>query len=795
MGSIITIFKKNLFVIFYILLFFNFQRHSCPKCSENFSTKMNIIDHFQTEHKIKIEKIQFIVKTLDEFEAWKKNLEKVEKCDYIHESGKKSRENSQWQCHRSGYFTPVKKPKRRLAKKGSKKIDGFCPSSIHLIKNSTTGFYEVTFISTHVGHDNDLEHVRFDSEIREEIASKVAAGIPTDRIVKSCRSRNEDSSTQIKTKHHLVTRKDVYNVGFLNNVSNISVRNERRCPDDVEGVESYVTDEKNAESILFYKKQGDEHAIFKNEDFVLVIMKPEQEQKLKKFGSYVICLDGSHGTNMYDFLLHSLFIIDEYEEGYPACFMITNRNDEIVFNQMFSCIKNKVGLIITKVFLTDMQLSYINAWLNVMSNPKFILWCSWHVSHAWKTNYSKFTCSKKKRDELVDQLHDLRGETNKDKFHEKLDKFLSIADEGTQNFITYFKTYYASHPKNWAYAYRSHAGINTNMSIERFHGVVKHVYAKGLKIEQVQDILHILDDYIKEREEEAQIAAIKGKVSTKERYLRKAHDKAILLVGKGHVLNIQLNTFSVKSFTDDSLTYEVKKSEIKRCSDQKQCFIECLDCEVCLHEFYCSCKENSIRNRMCKHIHLVCLENDSFVHKKLDSYEFIKGVTEEGVVSPIYQEEILQHPAESSIKINIEQSKNLDSEADLDAYTSISVPKEVNDHQEDIIELSGSSSNPISAEHSKNLDSSKAELQKTFEGVLNLIETKNDSIYIKSMLSRMKATLSATKIGKGPSFKKATVKKHFKIGKCEQQLRGFRTTKKKSNKKKNSHQLKTTEQD
>lgn len=163
----------------------------------------------------------------------------------------------------------------------------------------------------------------------------------------------------------------------------------------------------------------------------------------------------------------------------------------------------------------------------------------------------------------------MRTETNKEKFHVKLDKFLSFSDAEAENFITYFKTHYALVPENWAYAYRNHAGINTNMSIERFHGVVKHVYAKGLKIEQVQDILHILDEYIRDREEEAQIAAIKRKVTTKERYLRKAHDKATPLLGKDYVTGMQENNFSVKSFSDVSLSYEFKKNKIKKCSNQK----------------------------------------------------------------------------------------------------------------------------------------------------------------------------------------------------------------------------------
>ena len=37
---------------------------------------------------------------------------------------------------------------------------------------------------------------------------------------------------------------------------------------------------------------------------------------LIKFGNNTVCIDATHGTDMYDFHLITLLVIDEYGEGY-----------------------------------------------------------------------------------------------------------------------------------------------------------------------------------------------------------------------------------------------------------------------------------------------------------------------------------------------------------------------------------------------------------------------------------------------------------------------------------------------
>ena len=49
---------------------------------------------------------------------------------------------------------------------------------------------------------------------------------------------------------------------------------------------------------------------------------------LKKCGhGRVVCMDDTHGTNSCDFSLTTLLVVDEFGEGYPTAWCLSNRTD------------------------------------------------------------------------------------------------------------------------------------------------------------------------------------------------------------------------------------------------------------------------------------------------------------------------------------------------------------------------------------------------------------------------------------------------------------------------------------
>ena len=74
-------------------------------------------------------------------------------------------------------------------------------------------------------------------------------------------------------------------------------------------------------------KQQDDLDNFSDEDFIICLQTEFQQDMLSQHGSNVICADATHGTNMYDFLLITILTMDEYGEGIPVGWMISNRED------------------------------------------------------------------------------------------------------------------------------------------------------------------------------------------------------------------------------------------------------------------------------------------------------------------------------------------------------------------------------------------------------------------------------------------------------------------------------------
>jgi hypothetical protein len=116
--------------------------------------------------------------------------------------------------------------------------------------------------------------------------------------------------------------------------------------------------------VLFYKEQGvesDPQTLLDVTDFALIIMTSFQSQQLVKFGHDKVCLDGTHGTNSYDFQLYTLMTVDEFGSGCPVAFCFSNRADETIFKLFFEKIKIKVGVITSNVFMSDDAPAFYNA--------------------------------------------------------------------------------------------------------------------------------------------------------------------------------------------------------------------------------------------------------------------------------------------------------------------------------------------------------------------------------------------------------------------------------------------------
>ena len=90
------------------------------------------------------------------------------------------------------------------------------------------------------------------------------------------------------------------------------------------------------ESPVLFKQQGVEQPDLNDfgiGDFAIGLQTVFQRDMLLKFGSEVVCMDSTHGTNVYDFYLVAILVLDDYGEGVPVAWLITNRKDASAVHQ------------------------------------------------------------------------------------------------------------------------------------------------------------------------------------------------------------------------------------------------------------------------------------------------------------------------------------------------------------------------------------------------------------------------------------------------------------------------------
>ncbi|CAG9765599.1 unnamed protein product [Ceutorhynchus assimilis] len=572
----------------------------CAMCQTECINNKAVLLHYAEAHDIVLKKKSFILPKLDEFYAWKRKFESDTNSRFFKVSSSnscKTHKYIRFTCHRSGQYVPEGKGVRHLKTQGSNKINAVCPATITLKHRFSDGICEIQVQETHVGHQNEIGHLNLTKIERESLAGKIALKIPFDEILDDIRNSICDNTLK---RLHLLTKKDLFNIEFCYNLSSTSMRHSN----DVVSVNSWIHEmQEKGQAILFYKPQGslnNEYPILKESDFVLVIMTDAQSEILKKYSSDCVCIDGTHGTNSYNFELTTLLVVDDMREGFPCGFLISNRSDKDVFIIFCNCIKTRIGGgIVCNVFMSDMAEAFFNAWIEVMPPPKQRLFCSWHVDRAWRNNLSKIKTTKK-RVIVYKTLRAILQETDIHAFDKMLIEFNGLvnADNDTQEFGIYFNKEYMPNMSCWAYCFRIGAGVNTNMHLERMHRTLKYTYLKGKHVKRLDKGINAIMCLVRDKCIERLITINKGKLSSKLSALRSRHKTS---------LTLDLN--SVMPCDDGWNVASGKKTDlylIRQVKDHCECHLICIECNTCLHRFICSCHDSSIEYNMCKHIHLLC---------------------------------------------------------------------------------------------------------------------------------------------------------------------------------------------
>ncbi|XP_063969505.1 uncharacterized protein LOC135157532 isoform X1 [Lytechinus pictus] len=577
-------------------------------------------------------------KVLFWFLRWKRQYEQTNKCSFVTAKGATETEQVSMQtfyCNRSGFFTSKGSGKRSQKAQGSCKINGHCTAGISAKTCLMTGSVGVVLTKTHYGHGEDLGHLKLSQEERIAIGQKLAQGISVDRILDDIRS----SLSSSLERHHLVTKKDVKNIERSLGLNGISRHN-----NDATSVSLWVQEvgaDSDSNPVLLYKEQGapcPDSLDLGLDDFALGIMTPVQRDMLRAFGNNIICMDATHGTNAYDFCLVTVMVVDEFGEGFPVAWLISNREDRVVLTAFLEKVKDMVGSLQAKWIMTDDAEQYYGAWVAAFAHEPSKLLCTWHVDRAWRGALrAHISGNVELQSTVYKTLRCLLDETEVTKFELMLDQVLDDLDSDarTCRFGQYFKKGYAQRKEQWAVCYRKGARINTNMYVEAFHHSLKYIYMKGFANRRVDKCVTLLMQFVRDKTFDRLVKLQKGKKSRRINDIDSRHRQSLKLDSSA-VKEVCANKWEVSS-SDGKHVYIVEKN-VACCVS---CPLACKECQVCVHEFSCTCIDGVVRGTLCKHVHLV---SRTVYSNRQDGVVGIRNV-EQPAAQPPAEEQIIQELA------------------------------------------------------------------------------------------------------------------------------------------------------
>ncbi|GFT63772.1 uncharacterized protein NPIL_117321, partial [Nephila pilipes] len=388
----------------------------CNVCSEELVSMKALLDHVESAHNIAIEKETKKFDTYEAFKIWKEDVEKQTTALYVKNTGSKfnnMKKTTYFYCHRNGFYNARGDKKRTIKMAGSNKINGNCPSKMKVCEDNENQVY-VEFTKTHLGHGKDLGRMQITREEKDELARKLEKKIPIEIILDGIRDSFIDRLERI----HLVTRNDLLNLKVEYSISSEGIMD----TNDVLSVGKWVHSLQGREDspVILFKDQNTYDEVLypglKSEDFLLVIMNRCQREMLSFYGNDTICLDFTLGMNAYGFDLATILVLDDKREGFPAAFILSNRQDSKALSVAFAAIKEHVS-ISPKVMMTDDTESFLNAWRTVFGVPKKRLLCTWHVDRSWRRSIVKLIKKPENRIQAYKVVRCLLMETEEEAFY------------------------------------------------------------------------------------------------------------------------------------------------------------------------------------------------------------------------------------------------------------------------------------------------------------------------------------------------------------------------------------------
>ena len=251
------------------------------------------------------------------------------------------------------------------------------------------------------------------------------------------------------------------------------------------------------------------------------------------------------------------------------------------------------------MFMSDNANNFYNAWILNFPRPGRELICSWHVDKNWRKGLKSHISTQADMIDVNAALETMQYESDEGKFRKLHQECCAWCENMYSRFYTYFCDTYVKNMEQWALSFRFGAGINTDMTTEAFHNVLKGLYFERKQNRRIDHLLCKMLRIARDKVFDGLIKTEKSrrtyKMRTTDERLKRGEE-----IHRDEVTQIDHEKWYVKSQEDDN---EMHIVSIKK--DTCSCIVHCSKCGVCQLMCTCLCVDFKVRGVTCKHIHAV----------------------------------------------------------------------------------------------------------------------------------------------------------------------------------------------
>uniref|UniRef100_A0A1B6LVA4 SWIM-type domain-containing protein n=1 Tax=Graphocephala atropunctata TaxID=36148 RepID=A0A1B6LVA4_9HEMI len=577
-------------------------------CSFTCSYKEKLQLHLSEFHGIDMVITMKSFDSVNDFLRWKDEFERQEKSRFVKKSGSRVREEgirvAYYYCSRSGTFVSHSTGIKNSKKKGTSKTNHHCTASITCVE-MPDGKVEVKICSTHYGHETDLQHLRLTLTEKYKIAEQLCKGVPRDLILDNVRSSAGPEVDRI----HLITIKDVKNI---EKAFGIQAASKEKTSNMFYNLTVWISSIMKSEHcpVLYFKEDGVLNN--KNHCVTLILLTTGQQEVLNRYGSngiyYVtssVSVNKQPLTNHPRLSIHltSLILIDDLNEAVPVSFMISNKGDTDKYMLFFQSLKRQVPRISAKVVITDDKKEIYEVWRDVFEEEPHHLWSNRFVDSEWRENLISIP-DEELQVSIYETLYSYLESQDQAKLESSLENYIYELqnNEVTNNFGSYFASRFIGTEILWAGCYgKKIVSVSAQINMENLYNEIqesgqKRHWDRNFIVRIVQNLLKLVSDKqcVRQTKLQRQIQEIT------------THHDLALNIKPETILAESDSCWRIDSVKDPVNIYS-KVAKVKESCDPNSCMLYCSKCNVCVHQFNCTCRVHAYDRTMCKHIHAVAL--------------------------------------------------------------------------------------------------------------------------------------------------------------------------------------------